>query len=42
MEIALWRLRDAGCVMTTTESILFELCRQAGTDEFKEISKLVK
>ncbi len=42
MEIALWRMRDVGCIMTTTESILFELCRQAGTPEFKEISKLVK
>jgi nicotinamidase-related amidase len=42
MDIALWRMRDVGCIMTTTESILFELCRQAGTPEFKEISKLVK
>jgi nicotinamidase-related amidase len=41
-EIALNRLRDAGCVITTTESVLFELCQRAGTDEFKEISKLVK
>lgn len=40
--IALWRMRDVGCIMTTTESILFELCRKAGTPEFKEISKLVK
>lgn len=40
--IALWRMRDVGCIMTTTESILFELCRTAGTPEFKEISKLVK
>lgn len=42
MDIALWRMRDVGCIMTTSESILFELCRQAGTPEFKEISKLVK
>ena len=42
LKVALWRMRDVGCVMTTTESILFELCRQAGTPEFKEISKLVK
>lgn len=41
-EIALWRMRDVGCIMTTTESILFELCRKAGTPEFKEISKLIK
>jgi nicotinamidase-related amidase len=42
MEIALWRMRDIGCIMTTTESLLFELCGQAGTDEFKLISKLLK
>lgn len=42
MKIAMWRMRDAGCIMSTTESILFELCQKAGTAEFKEISKLVK
>ncbi len=41
-KIALDRMRDAGCIISTTESILFELCRQAGNDVFKEISKLVK
>ncbi len=41
-EVAMGRMRDVGCIMTTTESILFELCRIAGTPEFKEISKLVK
>ncbi|HBH49225.1 MAG TPA: hydrolase [Bacteroidales bacterium] len=41
-QIALWRMRDVGSIMTTYESILFELCKQAGTDEFKAISKLVK
>lgn len=41
-KIALWRMRDVGCIMTTTESILFELTQKAGTEEFKEISKLVK
>lgn len=41
-EIALWRMRDVGCIMTTTESILFELTRSADTPEFKEISKLLK
>lgn len=40
--ISLWRMRDVGCIMTSTESILFELCRKAGTPEFKEISNLVK
>lgn len=41
-QVAIWRMRDIGCIMTTYESILFELCKEAGTDEFKAISKLVK
>ena len=41
-EVALWRMRDVGSVITTCESIIFELCREAGTDEFKELLKLVK
>ncbi|MBN1599639.1 MAG: hydrolase [Bacteroidales bacterium] len=41
-KVAVWRMRDVGSVITTSESMLFELCREAGTDEFKEILKLVK
>ncbi|MBN1952665.1 MAG: isochorismatase family protein [Bacteroidales bacterium] len=41
-EVAIWRMRDVGSVITTCESILFELFREAGTDEFKELLKLVK
>lgn len=41
-EIALRRMEQEGAVLTTVESILFELCRQAGSDAFKIISKLVK
>jgi nicotinamidase-related amidase len=41
-KVAVWRMRDIGAIMTTYESILFELCKQAGTEEFKAISKLVK
>lgn len=41
-EVALWRIRDIGSIVSTTESILFELCKKAGTDEFKAISKLIK
>jgi nicotinamidase-related amidase len=40
--IALERMRHEGAILTTYESVLFELCRFAGTDPFKEISKLVK
>jgi len=41
-EIALRRLEQAGVVLTTVESVLFELLERAGTDEFKAISRLVK
>lgn len=40
--VAIERMRRAGCVMTTMESVLFELCSVAGTDTFRSISKLVK
>ncbi len=41
-EMALHRMRQAGAVITTTESVLFELLGQAGTDDFKRILKIVK
>lgn len=41
-EIALMRARDEGAVITTCESLLFELTEKAGTDTFQQISKLVK
>jgi isochorismate hydrolase len=40
--IAMGRLRQEGVIVTSYESILFELCRFAGSDAFKAISKLVK
>jgi len=40
--VALERMRSEGAIVTTSESILFELARVSGTDEFKAISKLVK
>jgi nicotinamidase-related amidase len=39
---ALSRMRHAGVIVTTTESILFELLNVCGTEEFKLISKIVK
>ncbi len=41
-EIALIRAQQEGILLTTSEAILFELTRKAGTDVFKQISKLVK
>ena len=38
---ALGRLADSGVVVLTTESVLFEWCEVAGTDEFRQISRLV-
>jgi hypothetical protein len=40
--VALERMRQEGAVITTCESILFELARVSGTPAFKSISKLVR
>jgi nicotinamidase-related amidase len=39
---AIERIRSEGAIISTYESVLFELCRYSGTDEFKAISTLVK
>jgi nicotinamidase-related amidase len=36
-EIAITRMRDAGVIITTVESAVFELVAEAGTSQFKEI-----
>jgi nicotinamidase-related amidase len=41
-QFALQRLRDSGATITTTESVLFEWAEVAGTEEFKQIARLVK
>ena len=35
-------MRDAGAVISSTETVCFQLLLRAGTDEFKSVSKLVK
>jgi nicotinamidase-related amidase len=39
---ALARMREAGCVITNTESVVFEWLGKAEGDAFKAISKLIK
>ncbi|TCO74761.1 isochorismatase family protein [Marinisporobacter balticus] len=41
-QIAIGRMQKEGAIITTYESILFELCRHAKSDAFKTISKLIK
>jgi nicotinamidase-related amidase len=41
-KIAIERIRQEGGMITTYESILLELCRVAGSETFKAISKLIK
>ena len=40
-EIALQRMTQAGAILTTTESIIFELCKTADRKEFKEIRNII-
>ena len=40
--MALRRAEAEGALLTTVEAILFELCRQAGSEVFRTISRLVK
>lgn len=40
--VAISRLISEGAIMTTYESILLELCRMSGTDEFKTLSQYIK
>ena len=39
---ALEYMRDAGAVITCTETVLFQLLQKAGSDEFKSISRRIK
>jgi nicotinamidase-related amidase len=39
---ALDRMRDAGVVVTTSESVMYEAVSRAGTDEFKRLLAIVK
>ena len=41
-EIGLQRMLNKGAIITTTESIIFELCKTSDRKEFKEISNIIK
>ncbi|MDX9715265.1 MAG: hydrolase [Dissulfurispiraceae bacterium] len=41
-DTAIELMRDAGAVITCTETVLFQLLKVAGTEEFKTISKRIK
>ena len=41
-KIALKRMWDEGAVVTTYESLLFELLKEAGTEKSKKIQRLIK
>ena len=40
-EIALQRMIQSGAILTTTESMIFELCKTADRKEFKEIRNII-
>lgn len=41
-DTALQRMRDHGATITTTETVIFELCETAAAPQFKQISQLVR
>ncbi|MCF8034009.1 MAG: isochorismatase family protein [Desulfarculaceae bacterium] len=41
-QVALGRLQQAGAVISSVEMFMYELLRQAGTDEFRQVLPLVK
>lgn len=41
-DTALRRMDSAGVTLTTTEAAMFEICEQAGTARFKQLSQLVR
>ena len=40
--LAMDQLRQAGAVVTATETVLFQLLRQGDTDEFRELARLIR
>jgi nicotinamidase-related amidase len=40
--LAMAHLRQAGAVVTTTETVLFQLLRHADSDDFRELARLIR
>jgi len=40
--LAMDQLRQAGAVVTATESVLFQLLGEADTEEFRELARLIR
>ncbi len=40
--LALDRAKESGALLTSVEMALLELCERAGTDEFKQVQRLIK
>ena len=41
-EISLKRMLNKGAIITTTESIIFEICKTSDREEFREIRNIIK
>jgi nicotinamidase-related amidase len=41
-DIAFQRMRQAGAIVTTTESVTFEMLIEAGTEQFRQVLRIVK
>jgi hypothetical protein len=41
-KVGLDLMQRAGCVVTSTETVVFDLLKQAGSEDFKALSKLIK
>jgi len=41
-QAAVARMKTEGALVTTYESLLYELCRFSGTDGFRQILRLIK
>ncbi len=41
-QVGMERMQNAGCVISSTEMMIYELMRRSGTPEFKELLKYIK